>query len=94
MTTKPTIDRHVNKDILLCKTANRRTSRCTCDKLMQDAIPFSMRWKKVPFFKRSHFAGAEKVCEISINRNEYTKARQSLDCLEEIYRKRLQLNFL
>lgn len=94
MNKKLKCDRNVGKDVVLCKTTNHRASNCTSKALIKDSIPFSKRWKYIPFFRRENYNGATKVCVIKINRNEYTRARRCLDSLDIIYRERLQLNII
>ena len=87
-------DRNINKDVVLCETTNHRAGNRTSRALTNDSIPFSLRWKHIPFFRRDDYNGASKVCVIKINRNEYSKARRCLDDLDSMYRDRLLLNII
>ena len=89
----PTISKNVNKDVVLLRTYNRSVSRIACQRLLQDAIPFSQSSKRIPFFLRQTYQ-ADEICEISINRNLYSKARKSIDKLDYKSQKRLLLNYL
>jgi hypothetical protein len=60
--------------------------------LMEEQIPFSTSSKKVPFFKRSTYNGADTVWVISINPNRYGQARRAIDHMESVYRERLVLS--
>lgn len=88
------LDKNVNKDVVLCETTNHKASKCTADVLMADCIPFTRVWKRVPLFKRESYKGASEVCVISINRNEYHRARRSIERVDSIYRNRLLLNII
>ncbi|MCR4612048.1 MAG: hypothetical protein K5644_09145 [Lachnospiraceae bacterium] len=94
MSKKLRYDKNINKDVVLCETTNHRVSNVTSKALVNDSIPFSKRWKHIPFFKRNDYNGAAKVCIIKINRNEYTKARRCLDDIDSFYKDRLLLNII
>ena len=94
MNKKPKLDKHINKDVILCETTNRVASYHTTDILLEHSISFSKIWKKVPFYKRNTYNGADHVCVISINRNEYGKARRAIDNLERKDYKSLMLNVI
>ncbi len=94
MTKKPKLDKHINKDVVLCQTTNHRVSNHMTQLLLQDSIPFTRNWKRIPFYKRDAYQGADQICIISINRNEYGKARRSLDKLDRRWRERLMLNVI
>ena len=87
-------DKNINKDVVLCETTNNRASNHTSRALTNDSIPFSKKWKHIPFFRRDDYNGATKVCVIKINRNEYSKARRCLDNLDRMYQDRLLLNII
>ena len=61
----PKLDKHVDKDVVLCSTTNRRVSNHTTDILLQDAIPFTKNWKRIPFYKREEYRGADQICVFS-----------------------------
>lgn len=88
------VDRNINKDVVLCETTNFRAGDHTSKALVKESIPFSKRWKHIPFFRRDDYNGASKVCVIKINRNEYSKARRCIDGLDSLYRDRLLLNII
>ncbi len=91
---KPSLDKHVDKDVVLCRTTNHRVSNHATEALLRDAIPFTKNWKRVPFYKREEYQGASEVCVISINRNLYAKARRSMDGLARMDRERLSFNLI
>lgn len=88
----PKLDKHVDKDVILCSTTNHRVSKHTTQILIDDAIPFTKNWKRIPFYKREEYRGASEVCVFSINRNLYCKARRSIEQLTHIDRERLLLH--
>ena len=90
----PKLDKHVDKDVVLCSTTNRRVSNHTADILLQDAIPFTKNWKRIPFYKREEYRGADQICVFSINRNLYGRARRSISQLDRMDRNRLLLNVI
>lgn len=87
-------DKHMNKDVVLCVSTNHRASTSTIEVLNEDSISYSLNVKRVPFYRRREYHGAATVCVISINRNLYHRARRSLDRIDPIYRRRLQLNVI
>lgn len=94
MTKKMKLGKKIDKDVVLCRTTNRRVSNRTTDLLVQDAIPFTRNWKHVPFFRREQYRGASEICVIRINRNTYSKARKTLDRMEQRDRSRLLVNVI
>ena len=64
------------------------------DILLQDAIPFTKNWKRIPFYKREEYRGADQICVFSINRNLYGRARRSISQLDRMDRNRLLLNVI
>lgn len=90
----PKLDKHVDKDVILCSTTNHKVSRRTTQKLLDDAIPFTKNWKRIPFYKREAYRGASEVCVFTINRNLYVRARRSIDSLARMDRDRLLLNVI
>ncbi|MCR5145164.1 MAG: hypothetical protein K6B67_07690 [Lachnospiraceae bacterium] len=94
MNRTPKLDKHVDKDVVLCRTTNRIVSRHTTKLLLEESIPFTMNWKRIPFYKRDEYNGASEVCVISINRNLYVKARRSIKGLNYQDRDRLLLNVI
>lgn len=94
MKKSPELDRHVDKDVVLCRTTNHMASRRTTRLLLEDSIPFTANWKRVPFFKREEYGGASEVCIITINRNLYCKARRSISNLGTRDRDNILLNVI
>lgn len=94
MKRKLSFDKHIDKDVVLCRTTNHRVSQRTTEVLVNNAIPFTKHWKHVPFFKREKYHRASEVCVIRINRNTYSKARRALRLMEERDRKRLLVNVI
>lgn len=90
----PKLDKHVDKDVILCSTTNHRVSNRTTQILLDDAIPFTKNWKRVPFYKREEYRGASEVCVFTINRNLYGKARRSIEQLGRMDRERILLNVI
>lgn len=82
----------INKDIELCWTTNERISNIATTLLIQDQIPFTKNWIKIPFFLREKFHGARQVCIISTNPNRYSQARRTIDKMEPGLRRRLRLS--
>lgn len=91
---KPKLDKHVDKDVVLCRTTNHRVSNHATEALLREAIPFTKNWKRVPFYKREEYKGATEICVISINRNLYGKGRRCIDRLTRIDRDRILLNVI
>lgn len=82
--------KNVSKDVVLCKTCNHRAEMHLCNVLLQNSISFSKQFQRIPFFLRR--GGNSEICIIFINRNEYTRARRTLDQLEGKFRNRLLVN--
>ena len=90
----PKLDKHVDKDVILCSTTNHRVSNRTTQILLDDAIPFTKNWKRVPFYKREAYRGASEICVFTINRNLYGRARRSIEQLGRMDRERILLNVI
>lgn len=78
-------------DIELCRTTNHSAGNQTVQALMDASIPFTKNCKKIPFFKRIQYNGAEQMWVISINPHRYGQARRVIDQIDLMYRKRLML---
>ena len=78
-------------DIELCRTTNHNAGNQTVQALMDASIPFTKNCKKIPFFKRLQYNGAEQMWVISINPHRYGQARRVIDQIDLMYRKRLTL---
>ncbi|MBQ7147226.1 MAG: hypothetical protein IJR96_00595 [Pseudobutyrivibrio sp.] len=83
MKRKPKISKNIGKDVVLCEITNRFVSNRTTELLLEQSVPFSKKWHRVPLYRRRSYNGASKVCVISINRNQYSHARKVLTQLEE-----------
>ena len=94
MNKKPKLSKNIGKDVVLCQTTNRIVSNRTSDLLLEQSVAFTKSWHRVPFFRRGSYNGANRVCVISINRTQYSRARRVLDLLEERDYNRLRLNVI
>jgi hypothetical protein len=81
-----------DNDVELCRTTNRRVSSRMAEVLLEEQIPFTTNSKKIPFFQREKYHGADTVWVISINPNRYRQARRVVDRLERVYRERLVMS--
>ncbi len=79
-------------DIELCRTTNYNAGKQTVQALMEASIPFTNNHKKIPFFRRVQYNGADQMWVISINPHRYGQARRVIDTIDTIYRKRLMLS--
>jgi hypothetical protein len=59
--------------------------------LMAEQIPFTTSSRKIPFFKRRSYHGADTVWVTTINPDRYRQARRAIDHMESVYRERLVL---
>ncbi|SDB40915.1 hypothetical protein SAMN02910298_02018 [Pseudobutyrivibrio sp. YE44] len=94
MRKKPKLSKNVGKDIVLCKTTNRIVSRRTTSLLLEQSVPFSKTYHRVPLFLRHNYNGADIIYVFSINRTQYSHARRVLSLLEEHDYNRLSLNVI
>jgi hypothetical protein len=94
MKKKLSLDKNINRNVVLCRTTSVHAGKATTKKLMEDSISFTKSYQRIPFFLRERFRGASEICIISINRNEYGRARRSIDCLDFSVRRRLRLNVI
>ena len=93
MKRKLKLDKNVSKkSIVLCESTNNRAVKLTSQVLIDHSISFSKAYRHVPIFRRDKYRGASEVCIISINRNEYHKARAAIRELPDNYRSRLVVN--
>jgi hypothetical protein len=79
-------------DIELCRTTNTRAGNRTAEVLLREQIPFHKNCRKIPFFRRDRYDGADKVWVISINPHRYGQARRALDSLDVTSRRKLVLS--
>ena len=81
-----------DNDVEVCRTTNDRVSRQTAEALLEEHIPFTKNSKRVPFFKREEYKGADKVWVITINPRRYGQARRVIDRMDRVYKERLVLS--
>ncbi len=84
----------MDRDIILCATANSAASRQASEILLGESVPFCKSWRRVPFFKRGALKGASTVCTISIHKDQYSKARRALINLDQRYYDQLFVNVI
>ena len=75
-----------DNDVELCRTTNSRVSTHTAEALLEQHIPFTKNSKKIPFFKREIYQGADTLWVITI------KARRVIDGMDRAYRECLVLS--
>jgi hypothetical protein len=93
MKRKLKFDKNVGKkSIVLCETTNSRAVKLTSKLFIDHSISFSKAYRHIPIFRRDKYRGASEVCIISINRNEYHRARAAIRELPENYLSRLVVN--
>ena len=91
MATAKKLGNFTGNDIELCRTTNYIAGDLTIQALIEASIPFTRNLKKIPFFQRVQYNGANEVMIITINPNRYRQARRVVDQMDYIYRKRLVL---
>lgn len=79
-------------DVELCRTTNGRAGNKTAEALLEQQIPFTKNCRRIPFFQREAFAGADKIWVIFINPHRYGQARRVIDSLDRSCRERLVLS--
>lgn len=79
----------IDKDVEVCRTTNERISNRAAQILIENEIPFSMGWKRIPFYLREKYRGAKQFYIIRTNRNRYGQARRTIDQMELPLKKRL-----
>ena len=57
--------------------------------LIENQIPFTRSFIKIPFFLREKYRGAHQFYVIHTNRNRYSQARHTLDHMDSVFRRRL-----
>ena len=77
--------KHLDKDIELCRTTNERISDQAAQLLIENQIPFTRSFIKIPFFLREKYRGAHQFYVIHTNRNRYSQARHTLDHMAVSY---------
>ena len=81
-----------DNDVELCRTTNSRVSTHTAEALLEQHIPFTKNSKKIPFFKREIYQGADTLWVITINPRRYGQARRVIDGMDRAYREHLVLS--
>ncbi len=79
-------------DVELCRTTSQKAGKQTVQALMEARIPFTNNCRRIPFFKREKFGGADEMWVISINPHCYGQARRIIDTIDTMYRKRLMVS--
>lgn len=91
MATVKKLGKFSGNDIELCRTTNYKAGNQTVQALLDASIPFTKNSKRIPFFKREQYNGANEIMVITINPHRYSQARRVIDQIDYMYRKRLVL---
>ncbi|MBQ1680653.1 MAG: hypothetical protein II067_00375 [Agathobacter sp.] len=86
------LDKFSGNNVELCHTYNERVGNRTVQLLLDEQIPFTKNCRKIPFFKRDKYNGAEKVWVIETNPHRYGQARRAIDRLDQGTKERLVLS--
>ena len=81
--------RAIDNDIELCRTTNEQTSNQAAQLLIENHIPFTKNWIRIPFFLREKYRGARQIYVIRTNPSRYGQARRTIDQLDPMMRRRL-----
>jgi hypothetical protein len=81
----------LDHDVELCRTTSERIIDQATRLLMENQIPFSRDWIRIPFFQREKYRGASQIYVIRTNRNRYGQARRTIDRLQAPFKQRLML---
>ena len=81
-----------DNDIELCRTTNNRVGNETAEALLEQQIPFTKSSRKIPFYKREEYRGADTMWLISVNPRRYGQARRVIASMDRVYRERLVLS--
>ena len=73
---KVTIGNYSGNNIELCRTTNTQVGERTAELLLRQQIPFVKNSKRIPFFRRDEYQGADRIWVISINPHRYGQARR------------------
>lgn len=84
--------KNIDNDVELCRTTNERISNQAALLLIENQIPFTRNWVKIPFFLREKYRGASQIYIIRTNRNRYGQARRAIDQMDAPFRQRLVLS--
>lgn len=79
----------IDNDVELCRTTNERISNQAAKLLIENQIPFTRNWIRIPFFMREKYRGASQIYIIRTNRNRYVQARRTIDQLEAPFKQRI-----
>lgn len=82
----------LDKDVELCRTTNERISNQAAQLLIENQIPFTRDWIRIPFFLREKYRGARQIYVIRTNRNRYCQARRTIDQMDAPFKQRLVLS--
>ena len=82
----------IDQDVELCRTTNERISNQAAQLLIENQIPFTRNWIKIPFFLRERYRGARQIYVIRTNRSRYGQARRTIDQMEAPFKQRLVLS--
>ena len=80
-----------DNDVELCRTTNSRVSTHTAEALLEQHIPFTKNSKKIPFFKREIYQGADTLGD----HHQSTQIRAGTPrdrCMDRAYREHLVLS--
>ena len=92
MATIKKLGNFTGNDVELCRTTNETAGAQTVQALMDARIPFTRNSKRIPFFKRDQYNGANEIMMITVNPHRYSQARRVVDTVDYMYRKRLVLS--
>ncbi len=79
----------IDRDVELCRTTNERISNQAAQLLIENQIPFTRNWIKIPFFLREKYRGASQSYIIRTNRNRYGQARRAIDQMDSLFKRKL-----
>ena len=79
----------IDKDVELCRTTSERISNQAAQLLVENHIPFTRNWIRIPFFLREKYRGASQIYIIRTNRNRYGQARRTIDQMDTLLKRML-----
>ena len=82
----------IDQDVELYRTTNERISNQAAQLLIENQIPFTKNWIRIPFFLREKYRGASQIYIIRTHRNRYGQARRTIDQMEAPFKQRLVLS--
>lgn len=92
MATAKKLGKYTDNDIELCRTTNNKAGNQTVQALLEASIPFTKNTKRISFFKREQYNGADRMWVITVNPHSYGQARRVIDQIDSSYRRRLVLS--